>query len=70
MAGTLGICATNSSSLSHLIGLTKAAVRAGKRVNIFITGDAARFFFPPQRPSPDQTKGHGEKRQYDQQQIE
>jgi hypothetical protein len=43
MAGTLGICATNSSALSCLTGITKAAVRAGKRVKIFITGDAARF---------------------------
>jgi hypothetical protein len=43
MTGTLGICASNSNALSCLIGITKAAVRAGKRVKIFITGDAARF---------------------------
>ena len=47
MTGTLGICATNSSALSCLIGITKAAVRAGKRVKIFITGDAARFTQDP-----------------------
>lgn len=43
MKGTLGICATTSSSLTHLLGITTAAVRAGKRVEVFITGQAARF---------------------------
>lgn len=43
MAGSLGICATHSNALPRLIGLTKAAVRAGSRVHIFITGDAVRF---------------------------
>lgn len=43
MTGTLGICATKSTSLPHLLGITRAAVRAGKRVGVFITGEAARF---------------------------
>lgn len=47
MKGTLGICATTSTSLPHLVGITQAAVRAGKRVAVFITGQAARFTQDP-----------------------
>ena len=43
MKGTLGICATSSNSLPHLLGITRAAVRTGKRAEIFITEEAARF---------------------------
>jgi hypothetical protein len=43
MKDTLGICATGRNSLPHLLGIAEAAVRAGKRVEIFITGEAARF---------------------------
>jgi hypothetical protein len=40
MSGTLGICATRRDSLPHLLGITRAARRAGKRVEIFVTGEA------------------------------
>lgn len=43
MKGTLGICVTNSTSLPHLLGITRAAVRAGIRAEVFVTGEAARF---------------------------
>ena len=43
MKDALGICATGRNSLLHLLGIAGAAVRAGKRVQVFITGDAARF---------------------------
>lgn len=43
MAGTLGICATRDDCLTSLLGITRAAVRAGRRVEIFVTGEAARF---------------------------
>jgi len=43
MKGALGICVTKSTSLPHLLGITRAAVRAGKRVEVFITGEAAQF---------------------------
>lgn len=47
MPGTLGICATSADSLAPLLGLTRAAARAGKHVDVFITGEAARFTQDP-----------------------
>jgi len=47
MRGTLGICATRRDSLPHLLGITRAARRAGKRVEIFVTGEAALFTQDP-----------------------
>jgi hypothetical protein len=42
MAGTLGICATRADCLGALLGITRAAVGAGRRVEVFVTGEAAR----------------------------
>lgn len=47
MSGTLGICATGRDSLPQLLGITRAAVRAGKHVHIFITGEAAKVAQEP-----------------------
>ena len=48
MSETLGICATRHDSLPHLLGITRAAVRAGKKVEIFVTGEGARFTQQPE----------------------
>lgn len=47
MPGTLGICVTRSDALPYLLGITRAALRAGKRVEIFVTGEGARFTQEP-----------------------
>lgn len=43
MAETLGICVANSKAFDHLIGITKAAKKAGKKVEIFLTGEAVHI---------------------------
>lgn len=43
----LGICVTRQSSWGHLKGITEAAFRSGKRVEIFITGEAAKMTQEP-----------------------
>ena len=47
MSGTLGICSTSSDNLPHLLGITRAAVRSDKQVEIFITGEAVLFTQEP-----------------------
>ena len=44
---TLGICATTQDSLPHLRGMVGAAIRTGKQVEIFITGEAVRISQEP-----------------------
>lgn len=39
MTQILGICVANRNSFEHVFGVTKAANTAGKRVEIFFTGD-------------------------------
>ena len=43
MAETLGICVATASAFNHLIGISEAAKRADKKVEIFLTGEAVRI---------------------------
>jgi predicted peroxiredoxin len=36
---TLGICVATKASLAHVLGLARAARKAGKEVNVFFTGE-------------------------------
>src|SRR5512134_449558 len=36
---TLGICVATKASLAHVLGLVKAARKAGKEVKVFFTGE-------------------------------
>ena len=47
MRGTLGICVTRPNELGHLLGITRAAVRMGKCVEIFITGEGVQITQQP-----------------------
>jgi MoaA/NifB/PqqE/SkfB family radical SAM enzyme len=39
MAQRLGICVTTKNSFMHVIGIAEAAKKAGKKAEIFFTGD-------------------------------
>jgi predicted peroxiredoxin len=39
MAETLGICVATRSRMAHVLGLTRAARKAGKEVKVFFTGE-------------------------------
>lgn len=39
MAQTLGICVTTKNSFMHVAGIAQAAKNAGKKVEIFFTGE-------------------------------
>ncbi len=39
MDGKLGICVVTKQNMTHLLGLTKAARKAGVTVDIFLTGE-------------------------------
>ena len=43
MAETLGICVATLKTFDHLIGITTAAERADKKVEIFLTGEAVHL---------------------------
>ena len=43
MAETLGICVVTLKTFDHLIGITKAAKKADKKVKIFLTGEAVHI---------------------------
>ena len=43
MDESLGILVTSDKHLDHVVGVTEAAVRAGKRVRIFFTGRGVRL---------------------------
>ena len=39
MSATLGICVATKSRMDHVIGLARAARKAGKEVQVFFTGE-------------------------------
>ena len=43
MAETLGICVATINAFDHLMGITLAANRADKKVEIFLTGEAVHI---------------------------
>lgn len=47
MAEKLGICVATRDSMPHLLGLAKAAQRAGKQVEIFLTGEGVHLTHQP-----------------------
>lgn len=44
---TLGICVATKASLAHVLGLAKAARKAGKEVNVFFTGEGVQLTQDP-----------------------
>jgi predicted peroxiredoxin len=42
MAQTLGICVTTKNSFMHVIGIAQAAKNAGKKAEIFFTGEGVQ----------------------------
>jgi sulfur relay (sulfurtransferase) complex TusBCD TusD component (DsrE family) len=47
MAESIGICVSTQNNLHHVIGLAKAAKKAGKQVEIFFTGDGVELTQDP-----------------------
>lgn len=47
MSETLGICVATRSRMDHVIGLTRAARKAGKEVAIFLTGEGVNLTKDP-----------------------
>ena len=47
MTGTLGICVATRSRMEHVIGLARAARKAGKEVQIFFTGEGVHLTKDP-----------------------
>lgn len=47
MAESIGICVSTQDNLHHVIGLAAAAKKAGKRVEIFFTGDGVELTQDP-----------------------
>ena len=47
MDESLGILVTSDKYLDHVVGVTEAAVRAGKKVRIFFTGRGVRLSKAP-----------------------
>ena len=47
MEKTLGICVASRDQMSHVLGLTAAAHKAGKHVEIFFTGDGVHLTQDP-----------------------
>lgn len=45
--GTLGICVATRNQIGHVIGLAKAAQAAGKKVEIFFTGEGVQLTQDP-----------------------
>lgn len=45
--GTLGICVATRNQLEHVIGLAKAAKAAGKKVEVFFTGEGVHLTHDP-----------------------
>jgi hypothetical protein len=50
MSQRLGISVTTSDALPHVLGLSRAARTAGKRVDVFFTGDAVHLVRDPRFP--------------------
>jgi predicted peroxiredoxin len=47
MAETLGICVASRNHMRHVLGLSRAAKKAGKLVEIFFTGDGVELTQDP-----------------------
>ncbi len=43
MAQTLGICVATTRNMAHVLGLTRAARKAGKEVRVFFTGEGVQL---------------------------
>jgi predicted peroxiredoxin len=44
---TLGICVATKASLAHVLGIAKAARKAGKEVSVFFTGEGVQLTQDP-----------------------
>jgi sulfur relay (sulfurtransferase) complex TusBCD TusD component (DsrE family) len=47
---TLGICVATKSRMEHVVGLARAARRAGKEVRVFFTGEGVHLTKDPAFP--------------------
>jgi len=47
MAETLGICVATKSRMAHVLGLARAARKAGKEVEVFFTGEGVHLTQDP-----------------------
>ena len=47
MAGKLGILVTSDRHFDHVLGVTEAAVKAGREVTIFFTGESVKLTTHP-----------------------
>lgn len=47
MVEKLGICVATRDSMSHVLGLAKAAKRAGKHTEVFLTGEGVHLTHQP-----------------------
>jgi len=47
MAETLGICVATKSRMAHVLGLARAARKAGKEVEVFFTGEGVQLTQDP-----------------------
>ena len=50
MSETLGICVATRSRMDHVVGLARAARKAGKEVKIFFTGEGVHLTKDPRFP--------------------
>ncbi len=50
MTATLGICVATRSRMEHVIGLARAARKAGKEVQVFFTGEGVQLTKDPRFP--------------------
>ena len=50
MTDTLGICVATKGRMEHVVGLARAARRAGKEVRIFFTGEGVHLTKDPRFP--------------------
>ncbi len=50
MTATLGICVATKSRIEHVIGLARAARKAGKEVEVFMTGEGVLLTKDPRFP--------------------
>ncbi len=50
MSETLGICVATRNRMDHVLGLARAARRAGKEVRVFFTGEGVHLTRDPRFP--------------------
>lgn len=50
MSETLGICVANKGRMEHVLGLARAARKAGKEVKVFFTGEGVLLTKDPRFP--------------------